>query len=195
MDSCLGVYKVGRLPMDEVNFLHEGSSAHPFDGDHCGHVGTEDIYHPSPAVERNCYFFDFGEVDPRDTDDLITPSLLAMLPKLQEIPALRFTYLKCDSLPLHDDLAMKRHDYLFSMAILLSAPHGCNLVTGGHNQSVMVPGDVIIIDDQVKHGAYPIEKPEPTCEANLATVALGDQDHFVDRNCLSFLLICAAQPY
>lgn len=191
MDESRGLCMIGRLPQNEVTFLQDGSSAHPFNGDHCGHVGHEDEFQPVPASERNCYFFDFGEVDPRDTDDLITPALLALLPKLGSVPDLRFTYLKCDSLPLHDDLAMKRHDHLYSMAILLAAPHGCRLVTGGEHQTILEPGDVVVINDQLKHGAYPINKPSSTAEINLASIPVADQEQFVDRNCLSFLLICA----
>lgn len=192
MDYELGFCSVGKITEGEVRFLHEGSSSHPFFGDHCHKVGFEDKFHPSPTSERNAYFFDFAEVDSRDTFDLITPSLKTLLPNLACIPNLRFTYLKCDFLALHDDLAMKGHDYPHSMAILLSAPYGCKLVTNGALEADLRPGDVVVINDQVRHGAYPQAKPESTAEEHLETLKLATQEEdFIERNCMSFLLICA----
>lgn len=190
MDFDLGACKVGRLPAAEISFLHENSSSHPFRGEHCSAVGEADPFNPSNPVHRNEYFHEFAEVDSRDCDDLLTDTLAAMLPALRRLK-LRFTYLKCDYLKLHDDLGMRGFDHPYSMAILLSAPHGCNLVTGGDRVSRLEVGDVVIINDQLKHGAYPVNAPERTDESHLSAIGISEQDSFVERNCLSFLLVCA----
>lgn len=195
MDSRVGMIKVGRLPPSEVEFLHQASPANPFSGGHCDQASPDDEFNPVPASERNCCFSSFCEIQYRDAEGLVTSDLQAMLPRLSDIEELRFTYLKCDYIALHHDRIMKGFDHLHSMAILLAAPRGCNLVTGGDHQTLLAPGDVVIINDQVKHGAYPVEKPESTAQCALVAISPEDRIGFVDRNCLSFLLICAAQPY
>lgn len=186
-----GLCKVGRIAEEDARAIHAESSAHPFDGDHCSVKAKPDPFHPGRPAQRNGHFFDFGFVEPENSSELLVPSLLSLLPGLADIPDLRITYLKCDYLALHDDMGMRGYEHPYSMAILLSAPYGCCLVTGGSTTTILEPGDVVVINDQLKHGAYPLTQPESTAERNLEVIPARDRKAFVERNCLSFLLVCA----
>lgn len=192
IDSRTGMKLIGRVSPEDASFLHEGSPANPFRAIQGQFQSPSNAFNPTPANSRGDFFSEFYEIDERDCDDLIPPSLQALLPKIVGLKALRFTYLKCDFLALHDDIGMKGHDLPNSMAILLDAPRGCNLVTRGNVQTELHVGDVVLIDDQLKHGAYPLVPTDDTDPQSIASVPESNQNEFMARNCLSFLLICAS---
>ncbi|MDU8350734.1 hypothetical protein RYA05_02380 [Pseudomonas syringae pv. actinidiae] len=191
LDHCTGMKLVGSISAEDSAFLHEGSPSNPFRATQGQFKSPLNEFNPTPAQNRGDFFFEFYEIDERDCDDLIPPSLLALLPKMADITTLRFTYLKCDFMALHDDIGMKGHDLPHSMAILLDAPRGCNLVTRGNVQTELKVGDVVLINDQLKHGAYPLTSTDKTDPKSIASIQESAQNEFMSRNCLSFLLICA----
>lgn len=189
VDYLTGKCYVGRLSAADVAFLHGSSPSNPFNNRPGQSNSSDAVYNPTPPKDRSDFFYDFNDVDERDCDDMIPPSLRGLIPSMADHEQFRFTYLKCDFIPLHDDVGMNRFDLLHAMVIVFAAPHGCNLVTNEEFETTCAPGDVFLINDQVRHGAYPLSRTESTSVEDLAGISDRNKKSFVDRNCLSFLLI------
>lgn len=87
------------------------------------------------------------------------PSLQTLVPLLDS-STMQLQTMVFDFCSLHTDPKDSTHEVGDVLAVLLYAPKGCLFVSNTTRAHVLVPGDVVIFDDQRQHGAYPLETTE-----------------------------------
>jgi hypothetical protein len=190
MNAETGITFVGRLSDELTKNLHAMSTADPalermeYASDLAG-----DAFNLTPLDERGDHWFHFADVESSDFVDEIE-QLSGVVLELKNVPKVGIQFLKCDYMGLHNDLNMVGICHREALVVLLDAPMGCSLVTNDGHRTVMTPGDVVVIDDYLMHGAYPLSRTERVDRAYLMDQPKEVVTAFTDRNCLSFLLIC-----
>jgi hypothetical protein len=87
------------------------------------------------------------------------PSLQALVPLLDS-SNMQLQTMVFDFCSLHTDPKDSTHEVGDVLAVLLHAPKGCLFVSNTTRAHQLVPGDVVIFDDQRQHGAFPLEATE-----------------------------------
>lgn len=189
MDVGSGMVRVGSLSRSACEILGSASTANPcLEKLDYGRETESDLYNPTLNRDIGDFWFHFSDIETEDFKNELDP-LYALIPALKTLENPGAQFFKCDYLSLHVDTSMIGINHPGALVVLLDAPRGCKLVTNGTYQTELSPGDVVLIDDQLEHGVYPLERTDKVDRSKLVNLNKEDVSAFNDRNCLSFLLI------
>lgn len=92
-----------------------------------------------------------------------------------------FEFLTCPYMSAHTDESRHDHAQIGSIAIVLDAPLGCNLLVDWNKIYPATVGEILLINDEALHAAYPVRKGS-------AINGIHDSQ-LIENRCMSFLLI------
>lgn len=92
-----------------------------------------------------------------------------------------FEFLTCPYMSAHTDESRHDHAQIGSIAIVLDAPLGCNLLVNWNQIYSASLGEILLINDEALHAAYPVQ-------AGSSLNGTRDQQ-VIEGRCMSFLLI------
>ncbi|MFK4135885.1 hypothetical protein ACI2KR_26920 [Pseudomonas luteola] len=145
---------------------------------------------PMPFEEVGNLFFGFiGDNGYFDSPGQFPNELYDLVPRLRRLEKTDCTFLRCDFFGLHTDKDSIAKTEACVLLILLHAPKGCNLVTNGTYQHHLKVGDVVLIDDQIPHGVFPLERTEYVDIKKLKRESREFKDQFVQRNCMAWMIV------
>jgi hypothetical protein len=192
IDAKTGMVSLNPISQNLTTTLHALSTANPaiekmeYAADVKG-----DAFNPTPIAERGDHWFHFAEVKPSDLVDELK-AIAEFIPGLSSVSNLTFQFLKCDYMGMHNDTNLMDLFHNGAIVMLLDAPLGCTLITNNEHKTNLTPGDVVLIDDHLEHGVYPIQRPAKADRQALLNNGAEtlESTAFTKANCMSFLLIC-----
>jgi hypothetical protein len=92
-----------------------------------------------------------------------------------------FEFLTCSYMSAHTDESRHEHAQIGSIAIILDAPLGCNLLVDWNKIYPAALGEILLINDEALHAAYPVKTGSSLNGAHDAQI--------IEDRCMSFLLI------
>ncbi|MDU8350962.1 hypothetical protein RYA05_03525 [Pseudomonas syringae pv. actinidiae] len=104
------------------------------------------------------------------------------IPHPKQSPSLDAMFLVCDYTGEHDDDHLQEDKEAGIIAMLLEAPHGCQMLHSNNELVTITPGDVVLLNDLPQHGAYPLRPlPEKPTE--------GEQMGYQIANNMKFIIL------
>lgn len=190
MNPTLGFSHVGRLSADDVKKIANGFNI----ADHGAMLWHSDGWKPEARdfehLPQSCEmmaetsainwhnpnsYFDFALLEP-------------LIPGISAVERLKVGQMICDYVGIHQDTHLHDCTEAGVLCILLDAPKGCKMLTGGQHVTEVQKGDVFFVDDSLEHAVYPLK-----ATALYKKSEYGKDDEaaieFGINNCMKFLLI------
>lgn len=190
MNPTLGFSHVGRLSAEDIkeivdgfNISDHGAMLWHTDGWTPDDRDFEHLQQPREMMAETSAinwhnpnsYFEFAVLEP-------------MIPGISEVERLKVGQMICDYVGIHQDTHLHDCTEAGVLCILLDAPKGCKILTGGQHVTEVQKGDVFFVDDSLEHAVYPLKATELYRKSDYGQ----DDEEAIDfglNNCMKFLLI------